>query len=87
MDKDEFLKLLADAAAARDVVDDECKTRLAENQITVLKRKLKEINTEKDRIFQSMADTIMVCKNQLEANLKIEKYIVSEIETLEKELK
>lgn len=87
MEKEEFLKLLTDAATARDTLDDECKARLAENQITVLKRKLKEINNEKDRIFQSMADTIMVHKNQLEAYLKIEKHIATEIETLENEIK
>ena len=87
MNQEEFLKLLADAAAARNNVDDECKTRLAESQMTVLKRKLNEINKEKDRIFENMADTIMVCKNQLEAYLKIEKHIATEIETLEKELK
>lgn len=87
MGKDEFLKLLEDAAAARDIVDDECKVRLAENQITVLNRKLNEIKNEKDRVFQTMADAIMVGKNQLEAYLKIENSINAEIKNLEKEIK
>lgn len=87
MEKDTFLKLLADAAAARDSLDNECKARLAENQIAVLNRKLNEIKNEKDRVFQTMADAIMVGKNQLEAYLKIENSINAEIRNLEKEIK
>lgn len=87
MGKDEFLKLLENAASARDAVDDECKVRLAENQLTVLNRKLNEIKTEKERVFQTMADAIMVGKNQLEAYLKIENGINAEIKNLEKEIK
>lgn len=85
MEKDAFLKLLVDVAA-KNSLDDEFKTRLAENQLAVLNRKLNEIKNEKDRVFQSMADAIMLGKNQLEAYSKIEDSISAEIKNLEKEI-
>ena len=87
MEQDELLRLLADAAAARENLDDDCKASLNEKQITVLNRKLDEIKNEKERVFQTMADAIMVGKNHLEAYLKLEKHINNEIEALKKEFK
>lgn len=84
MGKDELLKLLTEAANARENLDADCKAELAESQIKVLNRKLGEVENEKERVFQNMADVIMVSKNQIEAYLKLEKYIKFEIESLSK---
>lgn len=84
MGKDELLKLLTEAAAAREELDTDCKASLAESQITVLNRKLGELRNERERVFQSMADAIMVSKNQIEAYLKLENHIKTEIEILGK---
>lgn len=87
MEKNDFLKLLEEAATSREELDNESKISLVESQISVLQRKIKGIKEEKDRIFQAMADSIMTLRNQLEVNLKVENIIKNEIAKLEEEIK
>lgn len=87
MEKNELLELLLNAVDKRENSDADYGERLAENQLTVLNRKLKEIESEKIRVVQMMTDAIITGKNHLGAYLKLENTINTEIKNLEKKIK
>lgn len=87
MEKNELMKVLTDVAAARENLDQDSKAVLIKSQLTVLRRKLEESKKEKDKVFQSVADTILAAVNQLEVYTKIENHLTSEIENMETELR